>query len=85
MKVNNNASVLRHRVLPSVLIGLLLCNAAPAALAQAALSSVNDTATANSRVTARYTGSRRRTAGLSVIVVLSRDVAGTVNVRTGSI
>ncbi|SIO44594.1 type II and III secretion system protein family protein [Paraburkholderia phenazinium] len=59
MKVNNNASVLRHRVLPSVLIGLLLCNAAPAALAQAALSSVNDTAAANSRVLEMFRGEVR--------------------------
>ena len=35
MKVKHNAARLRHRGLPSVLIGVMLCEAAPAVLAQA--------------------------------------------------
>ena len=59
MKVKNNARGLRRRVLPSVLIGILLCDAAPAVLAQATFSSVNDAATANSRVLEMFRGEVR--------------------------
>ncbi|MFM0341056.1 type II and III secretion system protein family protein [Paraburkholderia fungorum] len=59
MKVNHNATPLRRRVLPSVLIGILSCNAAPAAFAQVAASSVNDDASASARVLEMFRGEVR--------------------------
>ncbi|CAE6763244.1 Type 3 secretion system secretin [Paraburkholderia domus] len=59
MKVKHNAAHLRRRVLPSVLIGIMLCNAAPAALAQVAYSSVNDDASASTRVLEMFRGEVR--------------------------
>lgn len=59
MKVKHNATRLRRRVLPSVLIGLLLCEAAPAALADVAHSAANDNASANTRVLEMFRGEVR--------------------------
>ncbi|CAE6747092.1 type II and III secretion system protein family protein [Paraburkholderia haematera] len=59
MKVTHNATHLRRRVLPSVLIGILLCDAAPAALAQVAYSSANDEAPASTRVLEMFRGEVR--------------------------
>ncbi|CAE6695135.1 pilus assembly protein N-terminal domain-containing protein [Paraburkholderia aspalathi] len=59
MKVKHNATHLRRRVLPSVLIGILLCDAAPAALAQIAYPSSNDEAPASTRVLEMFRGEVR--------------------------
>lgn len=59
MKVKYNATRLRRRILPSVLIGILLCDAAPAVFAQAASSSANDATTASARVLELFRGEVR--------------------------
>ncbi|MGF6244467.1 pilus assembly protein CpaC [Paraburkholderia sp. GAS38] len=59
MKVKYNATRLRRRVLPSVLIGVLLCDAAPVVLAQATFSSASDTTAANTRVLELFRGEVR--------------------------
>ena len=59
MKIKNNARGLRRRVLPSILIGILLCDAAPTVLAQATFSSINDVAPANSHVLEMFRGEVR--------------------------
>jgi pilus assembly protein CpaC len=58
MKVKNNAPWLRRRVLSSILIGVLLCNAAPVTFAQATSASRDD-ATASSRVLEMFRGEVR--------------------------
>ena len=60
MKVKHNAAPLRRRVLPSVLIGMLLCEAAPAALAQVVYSvRESDDASASTRVLEMFRGEVR--------------------------
>ncbi|EIF35538.1 Flp pilus assembly protein, secretin CpaC [Burkholderia sp. Ch1-1] len=56
MKVKNNAAPLRRRILPSVLVGMLLCEAVPAALAQAAAT---DSLSAGTRVLEMFRGEVR--------------------------
>ena len=50
MKVKHNAARLRHRVLPSVLIGMVLFEAAPAAFAQTAYSTTTVPADASASI-----------------------------------
>lgn len=59
MKVKHNAATLRRRVLPSVLIGMLLCEAAPVALAQAVYSPARGDASASPRVLEMFRGEVR--------------------------
>jgi len=59
MKVKNNAVRLRRRVLPSVLVGVLLCEAAPLTLAQSIYSPAADDASAASRVLEMFRGEVR--------------------------
>jgi pilus assembly protein CpaC len=59
MTVKHNPARLRQRILPSVLIGLLLCEAAPAALAQAAYPIAIDNASGSARVLDMFRGEVR--------------------------
>ena len=59
MKVKHYATWSRRRVLPSVLVGILLCDAAPAVLAQAAFSSVNEDTPASPHVLEMFRGEVR--------------------------
>lgn len=61
MKVKHNAARLRHRVLPSVLIGMVLCDAAPAALAQAVypMATASGDASARPHLLEMYSGEVR--------------------------
>jgi pilus assembly protein CpaC len=59
MKVKHNAAPLRHGVLPSVLIGMLLCEAAPVAFAQTAQLPASDSASASVRVLEMFRGEVR--------------------------
>lgn len=59
MKVKHNAATLRRRVLPSVLIGMLLCEAAPVALAQAVYPPAKGDAPASPRVLEMFRGEVR--------------------------
>jgi pilus assembly protein CpaC len=59
MKVKHNAAPLRRGVLPSVLIGMLLCEAAPVAFAQTAQLPASDSASAGVRVLEMFHGEVR--------------------------
>ncbi|MFM0418690.1 type II and III secretion system protein family protein [Paraburkholderia aromaticivorans] len=59
MKVKNNAAQWRRRVLPSVLAGMLLCEAAPAALAEAGSTAAMGSASASTRVLEMFRGEVR--------------------------
>ena len=59
MKVKNNAAQLRRRVLPSVVIGMLLCEAAPLALAQTVYPPTSDDLSANTQVLEMFRGEVR--------------------------
>jgi pilus assembly protein CpaC len=89
MKVKHNAARLRHRILPSVLIGVVLCEAAPAALAQAVypMASASDDASASTRVLEMFSGEVRI---LHIPGVIKRIAIGngkliTANVVDGSL
>jgi pilus assembly protein CpaC len=59
MKVKHNPARLRQRILLSVLIGMLLCEAAPAALAQAAYPTATANASDSARVLEMFRGEVR--------------------------
>jgi pilus assembly protein CpaC len=87
MKVKHNATHVRRRVLPSVLIGILLCNAAPAVLAQATFTSVNDDASAGARVLEMFRGEVRilRLPGTIKRIAIGNGKLITANVVDGSL
>lgn len=59
MKVKHNAARVRRRVLPSVLVGMLVCEAAPVALVQTAYARTTDDASASPRVLEMFRGEVR--------------------------
>ncbi|MFM0726660.1 pilus assembly protein N-terminal domain-containing protein [Paraburkholderia strydomiana] len=61
MKVKHNAARLRHRVLPSVLIGIVMCRAAPTAFAQTVYppATASGDAFASTRVLEMFSGEVR--------------------------
>ncbi|WP_345815555.1 pilus assembly protein N-terminal domain-containing protein [Paraburkholderia sp. PREW-6R] len=59
MKVKHNAAPLRRRVLPSVLVAMLLCEAAPAVVAQSSYSATQDSPAAGTRVLDMFRGEVR--------------------------
>jgi pilus assembly protein CpaC len=87
MKVKHNAARLRHRVLPSVLIGMVLCEAAPAALAQAAYSTVSPDPSASVHVLEMYSGEVRilRIPGTIKRIAIGNGKLITANVVDGSL
>ena len=87
MKIKSNARGLCHRVLPSILIGIVLCDAAPTVLAQANFSSVNDVAAANSHVLEMFRGEVRilRLPGTIKRIAIGNGKLITANVVDGSL
>lgn len=87
MKVKYNATRLRRRILPSVLIGILLCDAAPAVFAQAASSSANDATTASARVLELFRGEVRilHLPGTIKRIAIGNGKLVTANVVDGSL
>src|SRR6266702_3898891 len=87
MKVSHNATPLRRRVLPTVLIGILLCNAAPAAVAQVVFPSVNDDASASANVLEMFRGEVRilRLPGTIKRIAIGNGKLITANVVDGSL
>lgn len=59
MKVKHNATQTRRRVISSVLAGMLLCEAAPVALAQADLPAATESPSASARVLEMFLGEVR--------------------------
>ncbi|MEC5409513.1 pilus assembly protein N-terminal domain-containing protein [Paraburkholderia sp. MPAMCS5] len=87
MKVKHNAARLRRRVLPSVLIGMLLCEAAPLALAQTVYSPPADDASANAHVLEMFRGEVRilRVPGTIKRIAIGNGKLITANVVDGSL
>lgn len=87
MKVKHNAARLRRRVVPSVLIGLLLCEAAPVAFAQPTYRSAMDDAPASTRVLEMFRGEVRilRLPGTIKRIAIGNGKLITANVVDGSL
>ncbi|NYH15298.1 type II and III secretion system protein family protein [Paraburkholderia bryophila] len=87
MKVNHNATPLRRRVLLSALIGVMLCEAAPAALAQAAYSRTMDAPSASPNVLEMFRGEVRilRIPGTIRRIAIGNGKLITANVVDGSL
>ncbi|RDK01967.1 type II and III secretion system protein family protein [Paraburkholderia lacunae] len=87
MKVKRYATQLRRRVPPSLLIGMLLCEAAPAALAQAAYPSTRDDASASTGVLEMFRGEVRilRLPGTIKRIAIGNGKLITANVVDGSL
>jgi len=87
MKVKNNAAQLRRRVLPSIVIGMLLCEAAPLALAQTAYPSTSDDLSANTQVLEMFRGEVRilHVRGTIKRIAIGNGKLITANVVDGSL
>lgn len=87
MKIKNNVARLRRRVLPSVLIGVLLCEAAPLALAQGASASATDDASATTHVLEMFRGEVRilRLPGTIKRIAIGNGKLITANVVDGNL
>ncbi len=87
MKIKNNVARLRRRVLPSVLIGVLLCEAAPIAFAQSASASAADDASATTHVLEMFRGEVRilRLPGTIKRIAIGNGKLITANVVDGNL
>ncbi|ACD21167.1 type II and III secretion system protein family protein [Paraburkholderia phytofirmans] len=87
MKVKSNAAPLRRRVMPSVLIGMLLCEAAPAALAQVGYSAAMASPSASTRVLEMFRGEVRilHVPGTIKRIAIGNGKLVTANVVDGSL
>ncbi|CAE6739236.1 type II and III secretion system protein family protein [Paraburkholderia domus] len=59
MKVKNHATLFRRRIFSSIVIGILLCEATPVALAESATSYAGDSATVSANLLEMYRGEVR--------------------------
>ncbi|MGY6175089.1 pilus assembly protein N-terminal domain-containing protein [Paraburkholderia strydomiana] len=87
MKVKYNAAQLRRRVVPSIVIGMLLCEAAPLALAQTAYPSTSDDLSANTQVLEMFRGEVRilHVRGTIKRIAIGNGKLITANVVDGSL
>ncbi|CAD6557670.1 Type 3 secretion system secretin [Paraburkholderia kirstenboschensis] len=87
MKVKNNAAQLRRRVLPSFVIGMLLCEATPLALAQNVYSPAADDASASTHVLEMFRGEVRilHVPGTVKRIAIGNGKLITANVVDGSL
>jgi pilus assembly protein CpaC len=87
MKVKNNAAQLRRRVLPSIVISMLLCEAAPLALAQTVYSTTSDDLSANTQVLEMFRGEVRilHVRGTIKRIAIGNGKLITANVVDGSL
>ncbi|WP_025599097.1 type II and III secretion system protein family protein [Burkholderia sp. WSM2230] len=87
MKVKNNAARLCRRVLPSLLVGVLLCEAAPLTLAQSIYPPAADDASATARVLEMFRGEVRilHVPGTIKRIAIGNGKLITANVVDGSL
>ncbi|CAB4052181.1 type II and III secretion system protein family protein [Paraburkholderia phenoliruptrix] len=87
MKIKNNVARLRGRVLPSLLIGVLLCEAAPLAFAESASASAADDGAATTHVLEMFRGEVRilRLPGTIKRIAIGNGKLITANVVDGNL